>query len=107
MNFGAQFKWATSRQAHIVKSRGGSIVVWIGLEERAKDRFWTAWKHKLRRDGESDGRRTKTGFGNHGEYSCLSSSKDNRGSARQSAESTHRVTGRFRRAVGRTDHEED
>src|SRR5207247_6076991 len=104
MNFVVQFKLATSRQAPIVKSSRGSIIVWSGLEERAKGGFWTAWRHKLRRDGESDGRRAKTGFGNHGEYSRLSSSKDNRGSARQPPESTHRIIGRLRRAVGRTDH---
>jgi len=32
-----------------VKSRRGSIIVWSGWSETAKDRFWMASRHKLRR----------------------------------------------------------
>jgi uncharacterized protein len=77
------------------------------LERKGKSRSWKASRHRLRLKGQSDGRRTKTGFGNHGKYPCLSSSKDNRGSARQPAESANRVTGWLGRAVGGAHHEKD
>jgi len=48
MNSGAQFKWATSRQDHIARSRRGLRIDCNVWNARAKGRSWKASRHRLR-----------------------------------------------------------
>ena len=81
MNFVAQFRWATSHQAHIANSRRDSTVGWSGWNVRTAGRLLDvlAINSDLMVNEMEEGR--KRVLGNHGQYSGLASSKDDGRSA--------------------------